>query len=59
LANVIRELLYDPVMARQLGEHGRRYVEMHLPWSKVVNNWLQQLSEHAAAANKTDMSRVK
>lgn len=58
LANVIRELLHDPVMAQQLGEYGRRYVEIHLPWSKVVNDWLRQLIEHALA-NKIDIPRVK
>ena len=43
LAQAIQELLNDPSYAKQLGNHGRNYVEKHLQWSIIVADWLRQL----------------
>ncbi len=48
LAEVIRVLLNDPHRAEQLGLNGRRYVEAHLSWSALVQDWLIQLAGKGA-----------
>jgi len=45
LAAAIRRLIADPDLAAQLGQNGRRYVEAHLTWSALVENWLAQIEE--------------
>lgn len=44
IASAIRELVHDPVRARQLGENGRRFVVSNFQWSSLVRSWLEQLA---------------
>lgn len=44
LADAIRTLVNDPSFAEELGRNGRRYVEQHLNWPILVQNWLTQLT---------------
>lgn len=43
LAQAIRHLLVNPAEAQRMGEQGRRYVEQHLQWSHIVENWVTAL----------------
>jgi colanic acid biosynthesis glycosyl transferase WcaI len=44
LADGIRQLLADPSKAVSCGRAGREYVENHLTWSTLIENWLGQLN---------------
>jgi colanic acid biosynthesis glycosyl transferase WcaI len=44
LARAIRTLLSDPAAARQMGLNGRAFIQNHLEWSALVQNWLSQLN---------------
>ncbi|HUN62720.1 MAG TPA: glycosyltransferase family 4 protein [Candidatus Sulfotelmatobacter sp.] len=43
LADAILKLLHSPERCEQLGKNGRRFVEEHLQWSRLVQDWLAQL----------------
>jgi len=47
LADVTRTLMNDPLLARQLGENGRRFVRENLGWPALVSDWLKQLADPA------------
>jgi glycosyltransferase involved in cell wall biosynthesis len=44
LVAAARSLLTRPEAAAAMGASGRRYVETHLSWSKLVASWLDQLT---------------
>jgi glycosyltransferase involved in cell wall biosynthesis len=43
LASAVSELFDKPDRLRELGDNGRRYVEEHFDWSKLISNWVAQL----------------
>jgi glycosyltransferase involved in cell wall biosynthesis len=43
LVNAILSLANHPDQAKQMGENGRRYVENHLSWGALIEQWLGQL----------------
>jgi len=43
LAKEVKYLLNNQESAQQMGRNGRTYIEKHLQWSTVIENWLQQL----------------
>lgn len=43
VVEAILGLLRNPVAAEELGRNGRRFVEDHLQWSRLVGTWLQSL----------------
>ncbi len=43
LAAAITKLADNPELAEEFGSSGRRYVEEHLQWSKLIGSWVQQL----------------
>jgi colanic acid biosynthesis glycosyl transferase WcaI len=43
LASAISQLFDRPEILRQLGGNGRRYVEDHFDWSKLISKWVAQL----------------
>lgn len=43
LARNIMRLIENPALAEKMGQNGRRYVEAHLSWSSLIQNWLTQL----------------
>ena len=45
LAEAVRILTNNSALAEELGRNGRKYVEEHLSWSVLVNDWLRQLEE--------------
>ena len=45
LADAVRHLRADPGAARVLGEAGRRWVEDHASWRRLVGDWLDQLAD--------------
>jgi len=44
LAKAVEQLLNNPELVDEFGRNGRRFVEANLEWSKLVNDWLAQLS---------------
>jgi colanic acid biosynthesis glycosyl transferase WcaI len=44
LATAVGQLLDNPELVGEFGRNGRRFVEANLEWSKLVNDWLAQLS---------------
>lgn len=52
LAHNIMTVVQNPHLAEQLGQNGRRYVEAHLSWSVLVENWLYQLQSAQPKAEK-------
>ncbi len=44
IADAVLRLADDPALCREFGDSGRRFVEDHLQWSTLVNNWLAQLA---------------
>jgi glycosyltransferase involved in cell wall biosynthesis len=47
LAQAIRDLAANPELAEELGKNGRRYVETHLQWSKLIEEWIAKLGPSA------------
>ncbi|GBC90643.1 Alpha-maltose-1-phosphate synthase [bacterium HR14] len=47
LAEAIRYILRHPDHAREMGENGRRFVEQHFSWRRLVQDWLSQLEDKA------------
>lgn len=45
LADAARTIVADPERARAMGASGRRYVEEHLAWPSLVDDWLRQILE--------------
>jgi glycosyltransferase involved in cell wall biosynthesis len=54
LADAIKTLVGRPDLAEQLGKSGRQYVEQHLSWSNITQDWLRQLV--AAASEGSEWS---
>jgi len=52
LAHNIMRLIENPRLAQELGQNGRRYVETHLSWSSLVQNWLTQLQSRQPKGEK-------
>jgi glycosyltransferase involved in cell wall biosynthesis len=52
LAHNIMAVVQNPHLAEQLGQNGRRYVETHLSWSVLIENWLYQLQSQQPKAEK-------
>ncbi len=52
LARNIMTVVQNPHLAQQLGQNGRRYVETHLSWSSLIENWLSQLQAAQPKAEK-------
>jgi glycosyltransferase involved in cell wall biosynthesis len=52
LAQHIRTVVENPSLAAELGQNGRRYVEAHLSWSSLIQNWLYQLQSQPPKAEK-------
>jgi colanic acid biosynthesis glycosyl transferase WcaI len=50
LAEALLKLASDDELARRLGGNGRRFVEQHLTWEKVVGDWLEQLDARIGPA---------
>lgn len=48
LAEAILSLARDPALCTSLGENGRRFVEDHLDWSRLVSTWLRHLTSGQA-----------
>jgi glycosyltransferase involved in cell wall biosynthesis len=48
LARAIAELLRNRPLLRELGANGRRFVEQHYEWRKLVSNWVQSLNAAGA-----------
>jgi glycosyltransferase involved in cell wall biosynthesis len=48
IADAILRLANDPALCQEFGDSGRRFVEDHLQWSTLVNNWLAQLAPKRA-----------
>jgi colanic acid biosynthesis glycosyl transferase WcaI len=44
LAQAILYLASNPQLADELGKNGRRYVETHLQWSKLIEEWIARLN---------------
>lgn len=44
LTEAFRRILRDAVLASSMGGSGRRYVEEHLSWPKLVSAWLEQFA---------------
>jgi glycosyltransferase involved in cell wall biosynthesis len=44
LADAITKLLDNPEKLRALGHNGRAFVEANLQWSRLVPEWMAQLS---------------
>jgi glycosyltransferase involved in cell wall biosynthesis len=55
LADAIKTLVGRPDLAEQLGKSGRQYVEQHLSWSNITQDWLRQLT--AAAPEGSEWSQ--
>lgn len=53
LADAIRTIIRNPDLAEKLGRNGRKYVEEHLQWSRLTQDWLIKLRPRDA---KTDTS---
>jgi len=53
LANAVKTLVENPQLAEELGRNGRRYVEEHLSWSALVQDWLEQLEGRQVQRNST------
>jgi glycosyltransferase involved in cell wall biosynthesis len=47
LVQTIVYLADNPVLARELGQNGRRLCEQEFTWEKVVQRWLNDLSRHS------------
>lgn len=43
LAATVLELAGNPGLAESLGQRGRKYVEDHLQWSRLIGTWVKQL----------------
>lgn len=43
LAHAVEEFLTHPQLVEETGRNGRRFVEMNLSWSKLVDDWISQL----------------
>lgn len=43
LASAVEQLLARPDLIEEMGKNGRRFVEAHLSWSKLVEEWTLQL----------------
>lgn len=56
LAREIVRLFGDPGLIFQLGENGRRFVQIHFQWSNLVANWLEHLRQ--APARSIDANRM-
>ena len=44
LATAAEQLLNNPELVEEFGRNGRRFVEANLEWSKLIHDWLAQLS---------------
>jgi glycosyltransferase involved in cell wall biosynthesis len=55
LAAAIRDLIANPLLASHFGRAGRKYVEDHLTWPMLIENWLVQL---AAATQRSQFNPV-
>jgi len=60
LADAVLGLARNPTLSGALGENGRRFVEDHLQWSRLVSNWLSHLSSGHVPRNSLagDVSAV-
>jgi colanic acid biosynthesis glycosyl transferase WcaI len=47
LVQSILRLADDAALARELGENGRRHCEKEFGWGKIVQRWLNEMSQHA------------
>lgn len=45
LAHAVRQLMAEPLYAAQLGTNGHRYIQDHLQWSQLIQQWLQILQD--------------
>jgi colanic acid biosynthesis glycosyl transferase WcaI len=43
LAEAVLTLTHEPLLAKRLGNNGRKYMEGHLDWNRLVKDWLGQL----------------
>jgi colanic acid biosynthesis glycosyl transferase WcaI len=48
LAKAIPELLRNRPLLKELGANGRRFVEQHYEWRRLVSNWVQSLQNAGA-----------
>jgi colanic acid biosynthesis glycosyl transferase WcaI len=48
IVSAVTRLARDPRFARELGQNGRRFVENHLQWSRLVEDWLNSLGPATA-----------
>ncbi|HXA00140.1 MAG TPA: glycosyltransferase family 4 protein [Candidatus Dormibacteraeota bacterium] len=60
LADAFLRLARNPELAAELGQNGRRFVENNLQWSKLVGEWLRQLTSDRIAEQPVaaDVSKV-
>lgn len=47
LAAAVRLLAGNEALGARMGASGRKYVEQHLTWTRIVGDWLEQLGECA------------
>jgi colanic acid biosynthesis glycosyl transferase WcaI len=61
LAAAVTELFSRPNLLRAFGANGRRFVEEHFDWSKLIGNWVTQLNipESRPAATKMPSQEIK
>lgn len=48
LAKAISELLRNRPLLEELGANGRRFVEQHYEWRRLVTHWLESLNSAKA-----------
>lgn len=49
-AAAIRQIVYRPEFAAELGRNARRYAEEHLSWSILIDDWLEQMGTQTHSA---------
>jgi len=56
LATAILQLMRNRILLKELAANGRRFVEEHYEWRKLVGNWVRDLQRAAANAKRTTHS---
>ena len=59
LAAAFSRLAGDDALADRLGRNGRKYVEQHLTWRKLVGEWLAQLERAERARGAAELTPAK
>jgi glycosyltransferase involved in cell wall biosynthesis len=61
-AQALSKILKDPVLARQMGKNGRRWVAEHLPWSVVAaqmaNVYAEVIRDHQARGTSSQVKLI-